>query len=82
MNLRPKRGGLPAASAALMAFDGSTISLQDTLATTGEFGRLTKQSGEAAWLLARFAGLVACGNHPVFAASPGGWKDSEIKLAK
>jgi hypothetical protein len=65
----------------LVAFDGSTLALQDTAANSGEFGRSSNQNGKAAWPLARFVGLVECGTHLVFAAVLGGYKDSEIKLA-
>jgi len=66
----------------LVAFDGSTLALQDTPANAKEFGRSSNQNGDAAWPLARFVGLVECGTHLVFAAKLGGYKDSEINLAK
>jgi hypothetical protein len=66
----------------LVAFDGSTLALQDTPANSKEFGRSSNQNGKAAWPLARFVGLVECGTHLIFAAVIGGYKDSEIKLAK
>jgi hypothetical protein len=66
----------------LVAFDGSTLALQDTPANSEEFGRSSNQNGKAAWPLARFVALVECGTHLVFAAKLGGYKDSEIKLAK
>lgn len=66
----------------LVAFDGSTLALQDTADNAGEFGRSSNQNGEGAWPLARFVALVECGTHLIFAAKLGGYKDSEIKLAK
>lgn len=66
----------------LVAIDGSTFALQDTKANSTEFGRSSNQNGEAAWPLARFVGLVECGTHLIFAANLGGYKDSEITLAK
>jgi hypothetical protein len=66
----------------LVAVDGSTLALQDTPDNAKEFGRSSNQNGEGAWPLARFVGLVECGTHLIFAASLGGYKDSEISLAK
>ncbi len=66
----------------LVAFDGSTLALQDTAANAAEFGRSSNQNGDSAWPLARFVGLVECGTHLIFAASLGGYKDSEMHLAK
>lgn len=66
----------------LVAFDGSTLALQDTVANAKEFGRSSNQNGDSAWPLARFVALVECGTHLIFAASLGGYKDSEIHLAK
>lgn len=66
----------------LVAFDGSTLALQDTPANAKEFGRSSNQNGDAAWPLARFVGLAECGTHLIFAANLGGYKDSEITLAK
>lgn len=66
----------------LVAIDGSTFALQDTESNSAEFGRPSNQNGEAAWPLARFVGLAECGTHLIFGASLGGYKDSEITLAK
>lgn len=66
----------------LVAFDGSTLALQDTVANAKEFGRSSNQNGDSAWPLARFVALVECGTHLIFAASLGGYKDSETHLAK
>jgi hypothetical protein len=66
----------------LVAFDGSTLALQDTAANAEEFGRSSNQNGDSAWPLARFVALVECGTHLIFAASLGGYNDSEIHLAK
>ena len=66
----------------LVAFDGSTLALQDTTANAEAFGRSSNQNGESAWPLARFVGLVECGTHLIFAANLGAYKDSEIHLAK
>ncbi|MEX2368928.1 MAG: IS4 family transposase [Candidatus Paceibacterota bacterium] len=66
----------------LVAIDGTTLALQDTQANAEEFGRPSNQHGEAVWPLARFVGLVECGTHLIFGASLGGYKDSEITLAK
>lgn len=66
----------------LVAVDGSTLALQDTPANSKEFGRSTNQHGDSVWPIARFVGLVECGTHLIFAAEIGGYKDSEITLAK
>ncbi len=66
----------------LVALDGSTLALQDTAANAEEFGRSSNQNGDSAWPLARFVALVECGTHLIFAASLGGYNDSEIHLAK
>ena len=66
----------------LVAFDGSTLALQDTVANAKEFGRSSNQNGDSAWPLARFVALVECGTHLIFAASLGSYKDSEMHLAK
>ena len=66
----------------LVAFDGSTLALQDTKENADEFGRSSNQHGDGAWPQARFVGLVECGTHLIFAAELGRYKDSEITLAK
>jgi hypothetical protein len=66
----------------LVAIDGSTLALQDTPTNAKEFGRSSNQHGDAVWPLARFVALVECGTHLIFAAKLGGYKDSEITLAK
>lgn len=66
----------------LVAVDGSTFALQDTPANSEEFGRSSNQNGESAWPLARFVGLVECGTRLIFGASLGGYRDSELDLAK
>ena len=66
----------------LVALDGSTLALQDTEANSEQFGRSSNNHGEAAWPLARFVALAECGTHLIFAAKLGGYRDSEITLAK
>lgn len=66
----------------LVALDGSTLALQDTAANSETFGRSSNQNGEGVWPLARFVALVECGTHLIFRANLGGYKDSEITLAK
>jgi len=66
----------------VVAFDGSTLALQDTVANAKAFGRSSNQNGDGAWPLARFVALVECGTHLIFAANLGAYKDSEIHLAK
>ena len=66
----------------LVAFDGSTLALQDTKSNSETFGRSSNQNGEGAWPMARFVALVEVGTHLIFAAALGGYRDSEITLAK
>ena len=65
-----------------VAFDGSTLALQDTKTNAETFGRPSNQHGEAAWPSARFVALVECGTHLIIGAELGGYNDSEITLAK
>ena len=66
----------------IVAIDESTLALQDTAENAAEFGRASNQNGPSAWPLTRFVALVECGTHLIFAASQGGYCDSEITLAK
>jgi hypothetical protein len=66
----------------LVAVDGTTLALQDTAANSSQFGRSSNQNGPAAWPSARFVCLVECGTHLIFGAKLGGYRDSEITLAK
>jgi hypothetical protein len=66
----------------LVAWDGSTLALQDNDAISQAFGRATNQHGEGAWPQLRFVALVELGTHLIFAASLGGYRTSEITLAQ
>jgi hypothetical protein len=66
----------------LVAVDGSTLALQDTPTNAKEFGRSSNQNGDGVWPLARFVALVECATHLIIGANLGGYKDSEITLAK
>lgn len=66
----------------LVGIDGSTLALQDTGMNAKEFGRPTNQNGVGAWPLARFVGLAELGTHLIFKAELGGYKDSEITMAR
>lgn len=65
----------------LVAWDGSTLALQDTKTVSEEFGRSSNQHGQSAWPQARFVALVEIGTHLIFAAALGGYRASEIGLA-
>lgn len=66
----------------LVGIDGSTLALQDTPENARRFGRPTNQNGSGAWPLARFVGLAELGTHLVFKAAFGGYRDSELGLAR
>ena len=66
----------------LVAIDGSTLALQDTLENSSKFGRSSNQAGEGAWPLARFVAIVEVGTHIIFKAALGIYRDSETALAR
>lgn len=66
----------------LVALDGCTLALQDTKSNDEAFGRSSNQNGASAYPMARFVALVEVGTHLIFGAALGGYKDSEITLAK
>lgn len=57
----------------LVAVDGTTFDLPDTLSNAGFFGRpgSTRGSGKGAFPQARVAVLAECGTHAIFAAATG-----------
>jgi hypothetical protein len=65
----------------VVAFDGSTLALQDTPSNDEAFGRSGNQHGKAAYPLARFVALAEVGTHLIFAAELGGYHQSEVALA-
>ncbi len=65
----------------VVAVDGSTLALQDTVANSEAFGRSSNQNGMAAYPRARFVVLVEVGTHLIFAARMGRYNQSEITLA-
>jgi hypothetical protein len=65
----------------VVAFDGSTLALQDTRSNDEAFGRSGNQNGMAAYPLARFVALAEVGTHLIFAAELGGYHQSEVTLA-
>jgi Insertion element 4 transposase N-terminal/Transposase DDE domain len=66
----------------LVALDGCLLALQDTKENEAAFGRSSNQNGASAYPMARFVALVEVGTHLIFGAALGGYKDSEITLAK
>lgn len=66
----------------VVAMDGSTFALQDTVSNEEAFGRSSNQNGKAAYPLARFVVLVEVGTHVVFGAQLGRYDRSEVKLAR
>jgi hypothetical protein len=66
----------------LVAWDGSTLALQDTKTIAEQFGRPSNQYSQSAWPQARFVALVEIGTHLIFAAALGGYRASEIALAQ
>ena len=66
----------------LVALDGSTLALQDTVSNATAFGRSSNQNGDGAYPLARFVALVEVGTHLIFAAELGRYCDAEIRLAE
>lgn len=66
----------------LVAIDGTTFALQDTVSNEKAFGRSSNQHGSAAYPICRCVVLCEVGTHMVFAAAQGGYGDSEITLAQ
>ncbi|WP_413754515.1 IS4 family transposase [Streptomyces sp. R-74717] len=67
----------------LVAVDGTTFDLPDTVANAGSFGRpgTGRGQGRSAYPQARVAALVECGTHAVFAAEVGPLAVHETVLA-
>ncbi len=67
-----------------MAIDGSCLDVADTPANDEYFSRpgAGGRGEKAAFPQARILGLAECATHAVFAATIGGYRDSEAKLAE
>jgi hypothetical protein len=66
----------------VMAIDGSTLDVPDEKANGERFGYPGASRGETAFPQMRFVALAECGTHVLLNAVPGGYRDSELKLAQ
>lgn len=66
----------------VMAIDGSTLDVPDEVANGERFGYPGASRGETAFPQMRFVALAECGTNVLLNAAPGGYRDSEIKLAQ
>ena len=66
----------------VMAIDGSTLDVPDETANGERFGYPGASRGETAFPQMRFVALAECGTHVLLNAVPGGYRDSELKLAQ
>ncbi len=67
----------------LVAIDGTTLDVADTVENASWFGRPGVNKGEqSAFPQARLVALAECGTHAVFDAEVGAYTTSEIDLAK
>ena len=67
----------------LVAFDGSSLQLQDTPGNRKHYGKAGAAKGKTSPLpLIRFVALCEIGTHVLFAARMAPWKISEVVLAK
>jgi Insertion element 4 transposase N-terminal/Transposase DDE domain len=65
------------------AIDGSIFDVDDSLKNDEYFGRSSNQTSKRGpYPQARLLSLVECGTHIMFAAAIGGYKDSEVALAR
>ena len=67
----------------LVAIDGTTLDVADTVANDGFFGRPGVNKGErSAFPQARLVALAECGTHAIFDAEIGPYTTSELGLSK
>ncbi len=67
----------------LVAIDGTTLDVADTVVNDVFFGRPGVSKGEqAAFPQARVVGLVECGTHAIFDAVTGAYTTGEVSLAR
>ncbi|WP_239656385.1 IS4 family transposase [Mycobacterium riyadhense] len=80
----PQTPGAWLAERRLVAIDGSCLDVADTPANDEYFSRpgAGGRGEKAAFPQARILGLAECATHAVFAATIGGYRDSEAKLAE
>jgi hypothetical protein len=80
----PQTPGAWLAGRRLVAMDGMCLDVADTAANDEYFSRpgAGGRGEKAAFPQARVLGLAECATHAVFAATIGGYRDSEAKLAE
>ncbi|MDA8081724.1 MAG: IS4 family transposase [Actinomycetota bacterium] len=66
----------------LVAIDGTTLDVSDTLANLEHFTKPATAVGEAAYAKVRIAALAECGTHSIFCAVPGPYSISEQTLMR
>ncbi len=66
----------------LVSIDGSTLDVSDTARNEAAFGRPGASRGNSAFPQIRFVSLVENGTHVLFGTRLGGYRESEIALAK
>jgi hypothetical protein len=66
----------------LVAFDGTTFAVPDTVSNTAAFGKTGSKEGPSAFPLLRCVGLAELGTHVLLAVAQGAWRDAEVTLAQ
>jgi hypothetical protein len=66
----------------MVSLDGSTLDVADEDANNEAFGRPVAQRGKSAFPQMRFVSLVENGTHVLFGSQMGGYRTSELALAK
>lgn len=66
----------------VVSLDGSTLDVADEDANHAAFGRPLAQRGKSAFPQMRFVSLVENGTHVLFGSQMGGYRTSELALAK
>jgi len=66
----------------IVSIDGSSLDLQDTPANAKEFGRPQCSETPRSFPQLRFVALIECGTRVIFGARMGGYRTSELALAK
>jgi hypothetical protein len=65
----------------LMAIDGSTLDIPDTVENVEEFGRSQDGPNASAYPIVRIVGLAECGTHAIIDAALGGARTGEQAMA-
>lgn len=66
----------------LVSLDGSALEVADEVANANAFGYPATQQGRTGYPQLRFTALVENGTHILFGVAQGGFKDSEMSLAR